>query len=105
MRKFMSTLLAITGAVVLGAQAASALPATGVGSKAAVAADAGAKAQQARWGHHHGGLGFGLGFYNYPRYRYYNNYDYDDYPRYSYYSNNYRHHRRHYCERHHRWEY
>ncbi len=104
MRKFLALSLALSGALLLGAQTASALPATAVGSKAAVAVEGGGPAQHVHWRGHNRGFGIGFGFYNYPRYRYYNNYDYDQ-PRYSYYSQNYRHHRRHYCERHNRWEY
>ena len=103
MRRILAPLLAVSGALLLGAQTASALPATALGSKAAVTAEGGQAATQVHW-RHHGGLGIGFGFYSYPRYRYYNNYDYDT-PRYSYYSNYSRYHRRHYCERHHRWEY
>ena len=101
MRKLLSLTFALAGALLLGAQSASALPATGLGSKAAVAAEGGSATQQVRWGHHHRGFGLGFGFYNYPRYRSYNSYDYDR-PRYSYYSSN---HGRHYCRRHQRWEY
>ena len=100
MRKFLALTLALAGALVLGAQSVSALTATAIGPKSAVTSDGGTSAQHVhRRGHR--GFGLGFGFYNYPRYRYYNNYDYDR-PRYSYYSSNQG---RHYCRRHQRWEY
>lgn len=100
MRKFLMSLFVLAGVLLGGTLPASATAATGLTTKPTTSV----LVDKVGWrGHHgrHGGifLGFGGGYGGYPYYRrpYYNNYYYSNYP--------VRHHRRHWCDRHDRWEY
>ena len=111
MRKLLLSTMLLAGLSLGAAGPASAAAATGLAVKPA-GTESGS-ADKVHFRHHgFGGLGFGFGwgyprYYGYsyaPRYRNYDDYGYDR-PRYSYYSYNSGHRNRHYCERHHRWEY
>jgi hypothetical protein len=100
MRKLLTSLFVLAGVILGGSLPASAAAATGLIAKPAISSAV--QVEKAGWRHHGHRrgifLGFGGGYGGYPYYRrpYYNNY-YSGYP--------VRHHRRHWCGRHDRWEY
>ena len=115
MHKILIAMLALAGLALAPAGPASANAAGAVVHKPAVTHESDViKAGHWRHGRHGGfSIGFGYGYpryrnRGYPRYSYYDDYSYSRpryyyRPRYSYYAP-VRHHRRHWCNRHDRWE-
>jgi hypothetical protein len=106
MRKIILSLFVLAGVMLGGTLPASATAATGLIAKSAITSTATADKVHFR---RHGGIFFGFG----GGYPYYGGYPYRNYSYYQprYYDNSYayysgrRHHHRHWCDRHDRWEY
>jgi hypothetical protein len=110
MRKILLSMLVLAGLAFASVVPASANAAGALVQKPTMSSESGVVKAGWRHRHHHGlSIGFGWGYpryYGYPRYRYYDDYSYSRpryYRSYSYYAP-VRHHRRHWCNRHDRWE-
>jgi hypothetical protein len=104
MRKFVMSFLLLAGILFGGALPASANVASGLSAKPAVTSEV----AKAGWRHHgrHGGIFLGFGGYPYGGYPYYGRRYYNSYAYAPSYGYGYRrHHGRHWCGRHDRWEY